>query len=629
MPPPPGYCLAMLSHYLENSTTVVDSECDALELAYEEVCTKLPPDVLPKDLPKDMPDPWPIPDTVQCCLVISETWSERCDVDANGQLSDQRLLLSVVTIALCLFVKEVITNKKITFVPGAAGCILVGLCLGFIAQFTPTYSDFKFDEKLFLRVLLPPICLDAAMQINKKAFRSHIGPILTLACVGTVVATLISGGMMKYMSTWAQLRDLKGNLMGDDGGLPWAESLCFGALISAVDPIAVLAVMNSLGVPDTSTLYILVFGESMLNDGVAVVIFNTVTAFMKDDVAITSGDILWAVLDFLTVFVGSSAVGLAVGVVTALYFRCMNKSMSPLSEVITFFMAALMPYYICDGWGWSGITAILIAGVTMDVYALRHLSDHAKLHVHFVIETFSNLTESAIFAYLGVFMFTANYKWNTALVCVSVVAMLVSRGIMIVACSFVVNRMDCCKCAWRLLRDRTRDPQDSSSAAGDTVPESPSESPPPGSSSFITPKTQFILWFAGMRGGISFALVNNIPVFDLITKTGSRFKPELEACTSTCIMISMFFFGGLTNSVLAYLGITGNAAHGEPSGDSSGFGLLDVLLRRTSLTTGMSLTSMQDSISETGQGADVSLLDGTLLSDEGSLNNDHFNAEKR
>ena len=76
-----------------------------------------------------------------------------------------------------------------------------------------------------------------------------------------------------------------GSLMTDineGNGLPWAECLAFGALISSVDPVAVIAVMNSLGVSPMEPLYVMIFGEALLNDGVAVVLFDTVVDFFRE-----------------------------------------------------------------------------------------------------------------------------------------------------------------------------------------------------------------------------------------------------------------------------------------------------------------------------------------------------------
>jgi len=96
---------------------------------------------------------------------------------------------------------------------------------------------------------------------------------------------------------------------------------------------------------------------------------------------------------------------------------------------------------------------------------------------------------------------------------------------------------------------------------------------------------------------MSFALVENIPTFDIITKTGSKFKPELRAATTVCILLSIFGFGGLTRGVLERAGVAesgregggGGGEEGGGEGDGNDIGMHDVLLRRR--TTGEESTA--------------------------------------
>ena len=78
--------------------------------------------------------------------------------------------------------------------------------------------------------------------------------------------------------------------------IPFVESLAFGALISSIDPIAVLSVLNNMGMSDKDPIYVLIFGESLLNDGVAIVLFQTLVHFMDEKIVIDSE----AVSDFLS-----------------------------------------------------------------------------------------------------------------------------------------------------------------------------------------------------------------------------------------------------------------------------------------------------------------------------------------
>lgn len=74
----------------------------------------------------------------------------------------------------------------------------------------------------------------------------------------------------------------------------------------------------------------------------------------------------------------------------------------------------------------------------------------------------------------------------------------------------------------------------------------------------VDKKMQYALWFAGLRGAMSFALVEHIPLYDSTTGEGTRLKPELKAMTSASIMFTVFVMGGYTNYVFQGLGITPN-----------------------------------------------------------------------
>ena len=68
--------------------------------------------------------------------------------------------------------------------------------------------------------------------------------------------------------------------------MPFVESLAFGSLISSIDPIAVLSVLNNMGMSDRDPIYVLIFGEALLNDGVAIVLFETLLHFMDEKIII-------------------------------------------------------------------------------------------------------------------------------------------------------------------------------------------------------------------------------------------------------------------------------------------------------------------------------------------------------
>ncbi|GMH70100.1 hypothetical protein TrRE_jg4621 [Triparma retinervis] len=245
-------------------------------------------------------------------------------------LSDQRLAVFCICLIVCLLTKHLLHTYRVTFLPAAGAYVLVGMLGGGLLSLAP-HLRIQFSEKVFLRILLPPICFEGALSIDKRAFRSYIGPILSLAIVGTVLSSVITAAIMKAGGTLLKCTQAEDDDGTDDcnfpDGMPWTESMAFGALISSIDPVAVLAVLNDLGVSSTSPLYIMIFGESLLNDGVSIVLFDTVQGFFADDATVQADDVAKAIGTFLLVFLGSAAIGFVVGLLCNLTFRWTDGKM--------------------------------------------------------------------------------------------------------------------------------------------------------------------------------------------------------------------------------------------------------------------------------------------------------------
>ena len=118
-----------------------------------------------------------------------------------------------------------------------------------------------FDPELFFNILLPPIIFHAGYSMKKRFFFRNIGSILTFAFVGTILSTFAVAGIMYGVTRI--FTHLKSTMR-------FIDTLRFGALISATDPVTILAIFSDLNVD--VNLYALVFGESVLNDAVAIVI---------------------------------------------------------------------------------------------------------------------------------------------------------------------------------------------------------------------------------------------------------------------------------------------------------------------------------------------------------------------
>lgn len=511
-----------------------------------------------------------------CCASILSVFHEHCDPTTTGveDYSDRRLLVVVFVITVCGMVKSLIRHLGIRWLPEAGGCILVGVFGYLILQHLP-HVQFAFDGDMFLRIMVPPIVFEAAVKINKQSFRRHVVPICIFAVVGTLASTAFTAFILYKGST----------MLTYVTTIPMKESLIFGALISSIDPIAVLSVLNNMGMTDQDTIYVLIFGESLLNDGVAIVLFQTLVHFLDETLVIDSEVMSDAFMHFVVVALGSVAVGMLAGACATVYFSIMHGCQTPMVEVIMFCCWSFIPYYICDMVEWSGIVAIVANGFMMDLYVIGqkhggggtnvddeieflvngtgrarnnrqslwrrifsyegHLSQKADSHVHFVIEIFATLMETAIFAYLGLFLFSPRYHWSLYLTMLSIFATVSGRVIMIPLLSHLAN----------VLNRMTHSSRNSNGFLSNANSEGV----------HIDRRMQIVLVFAGLRGAMSFALVEHIPMYDTTTLEGSRLKPELKAMTSASVIFTLFVLGGATSYLMERLGYSLNKQSEEDS----------------------------------------------------------------
>ena len=528
-----------------------------------------------------------------CCASILNVFHEHCDHPDAEELTDSRLFVVVFVVAFCGMVKSLIRHFKIRWLPEAGGCILVGVLGAVIIQFFPHY-DFSFDGEMFLRVMVPPIVFEAALSIDKSAFQRHVIPIIIYAVMGTLMSTFLTALVVSKGSHFLSFLGMA------CPSIPFVESLTFGALISSIDPIAVLSVLNNMGMTDTDTIYVLIFGESLLNDGVAIVLFQTLVHFLDESLIIDAAATWAATCHFVVVAVGSVMIGLVSGACCTCYFYLMHGIQTPLVEVVMFLCWAFIPYYICDGVEWSGIVAIVAVGFVMDLYVVGHrskslgsadsistgissngsslghsqggyngmackgsnatfgrifsreghLSEKSKNHIHFVTEINATLMETAIFAYLGLFLFNSRYHWNFWLSFFAIAGCVASRALMVPSLSLLANWLNGIS-GYATLRSLSKLKEGPGSSNG-------SSSNDNRRGVFIDVRMQIVLWFAGLRGAMSFALVEDIPLFDTVTGQGSRMKPELKAMTSASIVFTVFVLGGSTYYLMERLGMSLN-----------------------------------------------------------------------
>ena len=171
--------------------------------------------------------------------------------EESGLIQQELGLVLLLSIAALV----AIVSRRIR-VPYTVALVLMGLILSFF----PNPFSIDISSDLILAILVPPLLFEATLQIKWEKLRRNIVPILLLAVVGTLLSTII----VSEIITWVL-------------DIPLLAAFAFGALISATDPVAVISFFRSLGV--SKRLGLLMEGESLLNDGVAIVFFSMAVGF--------------------------------------------------------------------------------------------------------------------------------------------------------------------------------------------------------------------------------------------------------------------------------------------------------------------------------------------------------------
>uniref|UniRef100_A0A2K6EQI1 Sodium/hydrogen exchanger 8 n=1 Tax=Propithecus coquereli TaxID=379532 RepID=A0A2K6EQI1_PROCO len=287
-----------------------------------------------------------------------------------------------------------------------------------------------FRPNMFFLLLLPPIIFESGYSLHKGNFFQNIGSITLFAVFGTAISAFVVGGGIYFLGQADVISKLN-----------MTDSFAFGSLISAVDPVATIAIFNALHVDPV--LNMLVFGESILNDAVSIVLTNTAEGLTRKNMSDVSGwqTFLQALDYFLKMFFGSAALGTLTGLISHIDLR-----KTPSLEFGMMIIFAYLPYGLAEGISFSGIMAILFSGIVMSHYTHHNLSPVTQILMQQTLRTVAFLC--------GEF-------------CLCVVLVLFGRAVNIFPLSYLLN----------FFRDHK-----------------------------ITPKMMFIMWFSGLRGAIPYAL---------------------------------------------------------------------------------------------------------------------------
>jgi CPA1 family monovalent cation:H+ antiporter len=384
------------------------------------------------------------------------------------------ITIEEITVLLLLIASAVAVLARRLRIPYTVGLVLIGLALSLLIS-----TRIQISPQIILALLVPPLIFEAAFHLRLEDLRRDFWLILLLAIPGVILTTLFVGGVIALGT-----------------GLAIQAALVLGAIVSATDPVAVVALFRRLGVP--RRLQVLLEGESLFNDGTAIVMFNLMIA-----VALAGRfNLLTSVRDFITVSGGGVLVGIALGMIVS---QVIGRIQDPLVETTLTTVLAFGSYLVAEYFHVSGVLAVVTAGIINGNAGPSGMSATTRLVIVNFWEYAAFIANSFVFLLIGLTFNLDVMIANWLAIIWAILAALAARVLSIYGFSF-----------W-----------------GREIPR----------------KWKHVLFWGGLRGAITLALALSLP------DTGplAQARGSLQAMAFGVVLFTLLVQGSSTNWLIKRL----------------------------------------------------------------------------
>jgi CPA1 family monovalent cation:H+ antiporter len=399
----------------------------------------------------------------------------------------------VTGIVLLLLIAAVTTmfSKKVDKLPLTVLLVFVGIAISHFGHDTPglsLLSQFQLTPELVLFVFIPTLIFESAFNLNARQLSNNLWPILTLAIPGLLISTCIIGFIFSVFTEF--------DLM---------VGLLLGAILSATDPVAVIAIFKQLGVPERLT--ILVEGESLFNDATSLVLATILIGLL------TAGEFSSDVLvsgtgEFLLVFAGGVIVGWVLALITGNMLGRIESD--PGIEITLTTILAYFSFIIAEHvFHVSGIMAVVAAGMTIGSWGKSKISPSTSAFMEHFWEYLAFVANALIFLMVGLQIDLVVLWESVDLIALVVVSMLISRAIVIYSVVPLIGRM-------------------------------------PGAEPIGMP-FQSVMYWGGLRGAIALAIVLALPPF--------YYKDTLISLVMGAVLFTLVVQGLSIEKLVKFLGL--------------------------------------------------------------------------
>jgi len=439
------------------------------------------------------------------------------------QLAHYVIIPIGLAIVASLFAGGVLERFHISFIPESAVTLGCGVLLGlYMKSHIGHTSVFKHEDvfsetssTLLTLFLLPLLIFEPGWSMRVKDFASQFWYILLFAVVGSLISFVVVGCAILWTGQHGLHTITKPR-----------TAFAYASLIAATDRVATLAAFTKLKVDPL--LNVLVMGDSIFNDAVAIVLFKVLnsddimgTPESRPSMGVLAKSICGGIVK---IFSGSMGIGLVIAALFLLLLRFVNLRENPRVEILGIVCIAYVNFAVGEVLGMSGIIATIFCSIILGIYARPHLSTEGSLLGDFFIKQMACLMDTLVFLLTGfavVMLDTKGFVFGSwvMLFC------LFSRAIAVFPLSGIINGMKRASCTARGI--------------------------PREDWHLLSAGHMFMIWHAGLRGAIALTLCMQLgPWVDVLD--GPRTRHILQTATYLLICVFLLVFGGSTEGMLKY-----------------------------------------------------------------------------
>lgn len=407
-------------------------------------------------------------------------------------MSDTHFAITVF-IVLLLIASAVAMITKWVRVPYTLALVVVGLMISPMNFLPPV----QISPDLILLIFLPALLFEAAWNLRLDHLRANAGPILLLATIGVGLSVGVIALILHYAA-----------------GLAWSPALLFGAIISATDPVSVLGLFRKLGAPQR--LKTIIEGESLFNDGTAAVVFRILLGIVIGTTAIKSPGALIAtvMVQFFLALLGGLILGAVIGFLASILTSYFDDHLLAIALTT---IAAYSSFILAERVHVSPVISVLATGIIIGNYGrAKAMSNTTDVAVDSFWEYAAFVVNSLVFLLIGLATPLALLAQHLTIILWSILAMTVARAVSVYGLLPISN----------------------------------------GFSEPVNGSWQHVLFWGGLRGSLSLALVLSLPL-DIPNRM------ELTAMTFGAITFSLLVQGLTVSPLLKLLKISSDDADGK------------------------------------------------------------------